>query len=286
MADTGALIQQIIKQKDAAILTNQEAMARILEALHKQVLDEIGKASITGWDQYRLKQMLDAIERSINEYESAAGAEITRQAGKMWDLGQESVYKPLNANGIYTGFNLSQATLDALAEFSYHKISGVANAAWDRIKTELTLGIIGTKTPQQVAEIIGKDLKSPGVFSSIEARADIIVKTESGRVFSEAAERRRQQAAETVDGLVKIWDHAGHPVHPRLSHLVVHGQQVPVEEPFRLRDKNNYQLRYPHDPDADISETINCGCDAVTWKESWGAAPKTFRPGGRPGTDV
>lgn len=277
MADVSAIITRIIRQKDAGIVSGQEAMRKILAALQQQTMDELGRASLTGWDQYRLKQLLDAIERRIADYETAAGQEIARQVREMWDLGQQSVYQPLNENGIYTGFGLSRSTLEAMEDFSYHKISGVANAAWDKIKTELTLGLLGGKTPQQVAEAIGTNLKDPGVFSSIDARAEVITKTEMGRVFSEAAEQRRQQAAQYVDGLMKIWDHAGHPRQARLSHLAVHGQMVPVDEPFKLRDKNGYQLMYPHDPNADISEVINCGCDAVTWKDTWGEKPEKFR---------
>ncbi len=272
-----AIIQEIIRQKDAKILSGQEAMQRILAEVQKQVLGELGNASISGWNEYRLKQLLDAVERKLADYGGAAGGELKDQIKKMWDLGQQSVYKPLNEAGIYTGFDLSSSTLEVLSDFGYHKIQKVKDAAFDKIKTELTMGILGGKTPQQVADAIGTNLTSPGVFSSIAARAETITKTEMGRVFSEAAERRRQQAAASVDGLMKIWDHAGHPMHARTSHLAVHGQKVPVDEPFKLVDVDGYQLMYPHDPNADISEVINCGCDAVTWMDSWGDPPKKFR---------
>jgi hypothetical protein len=221
--------------------------------------------------------MLDAIERSMDEYTRRIQAELGIDLKRSWDLGQESVYKPLNEAGIYTGYNISQSTLDTLSEFTFHKIANVTNDAFSKIKAELTLGVLGGNTPQDVAKAIGTNLKDPSIFTSIEARAEVITKTEMGRTFSMAAEKRRQQAAESVDGLMKIWDHAGHPITPRLSHLAVHGQTVPAKEPFKLRDKNGYRLMYPHDPNADISEVVNCGCDAVTWVDSWGEKPAKFR---------
>lgn len=270
-------LQQIIRQKDRWLITGPEKVIKLLRELRKQVLDEIGRAAISGWQQHQLKETLAAIERAADDYTRRIQAELGIDLRKFWDLGQESVYKPLNAGGVYTGFNISRETLNVLSDFTYHKIAGVTGAAFDKIKAELTLGVLGGKTPQQVAEAVGAQLNGPSIFASIEARAETIAKTELGRVYSMAAEQRRQQAADYVDGLVKIWDHAGHPRNPRWSHLAVHGQEVPVGEPFKLRDENGYRLMYPHDPNAHISEVINCGCDAVTWKQSWGERPEGLR---------
>lgn len=270
MAEINAVIARILRQKDAGIIDGAEAMRKVLAQLQRQVLDELGRASITGWEQYRLRQLLDAVERQLGQYEAAAQAEIENRLSAMWDLGQKSVYQPLNTAGIYTGFNLSTSVLDVLKDFAFHKISGVAAGGWDKIKSELSLGILGTRTPQQVADAIGRNLTDPSVFASIDARAEVITKTEMGRVFSIAAQKRMEEAAKYVRGLKKVWIHAGHPRKPRITHLGIEGQTRDIDEPFNV---GGVKMMYPRDPAAPLDEVINCGCDHAAWKEEWGEKP-------------
>lgn len=266
-------ITSILKQKISSIDAGAEAMRRLLIELQAQVQAELGRAALGSWDAYSLKQRLDAIERRVADYDLAAQKKLGGEINSMWDLGQRSVYEPLNTAGIYTGFNISSSVLQVLEEFAMHKVSGVSNAAWTRIKGELTLGMLGGKTPQQVSSAIGANLTDKSIFTSISARAEFITKTEMGRTFSEAAERRMQNASKYVDGLEKVWHH-GHPRQPRLSHLAIDGQSVPVEQPFKIVDKNGYRLQYPHDPAADFSETAGCQCSHTVWHASWGTRSK------------
>lgn len=273
MIEVTSAIQRILKQKNAAIIDGSEAMRRLLIELQRQVIEELGRAAIGSWDAYSLKQTLNAIERRIVDYDSAASADIKKRVTDMWDLGQESVYKPLNIGGIWTGFNLSTTVLKVLEDFAFHKVTGVSRFAWDKIKGELTMGILGGKTPQQVSKAIGVNLNGPSVFKTIDARAEFITKTEMGRTFSEAANMRMKNAADHVPDLEKVWHH-GHPKQPRMSHLAIDGQAVPVGQAFRLVDKNGYQLQYPHDPAADFSEVAGCQCSHTVWLARWGARSK------------
>jgi hypothetical protein len=138
----------------------------------------------------------------------------------------------------------------------FHKIEGLSDSAWDKIRGELTLGIMGGKTPQEVAKAIGMNLEDPSIFTSIAARAEVITKMEIGRTFSTAAEKRMEDADKYVDGLEKQWRHVGHPMKPRLTHLAADGQHVLVNEPF---DIGGVEMMYPRDPAAPLDETINCG---------------------------
>jgi hypothetical protein len=268
-------INKILKQKQAQLVSGDEAMRKLLLELERQVLAELGQAALSSWDSYRLKQLLDSIERRIADYDLAAKKEVGTHINTMWGLGQESVYKPLEVAGIFSGFNLSTSVLKTLETFAFHKLSNVSASLMDKIRGELMLGSLGTKTPQQVADAIGASgiTKVAGnkIFPSIAARSEFVVKTELGRVYSEAANRRMTTAAQYVDGLEKMWHH-GHPKVPRPVHLEADGVSVPVNKPFPIRDKNGYQLMYPHDPAADFSEVAGCQCDSVPWMASWRTA--------------
>ncbi len=256
MVTVNTTISRILKDKDRMIKSGTQAMLDILRALQKEVLNQLGQAAITEWDAYHLKQMLSAIESQIASFSSRAQAEAKGLLEKSWDQGRYLVDLPLAEAGIYTGFYLSTSVLDTLKDFTFHKIEGLSDAAWEKIRSELTLGVMGGKTPQEVAAAIGKNLKDPSIFTSIGARAEVITKTEMGRVFSTAAELRMEEAAEQVDGLEKMWRHVGHPKVPRATHLAADGDHVPVDEPFNI---GGVMMMYPRDPAAPIEEVINCG---------------------------
>jgi hypothetical protein len=256
MATVNSEIRRILKEKDRAIKSGRRAMIDVLKVLQKETLDRLGQAAITEWDVHHLKQMLDSIEGQISTFEAKAKAEAGGLLDESWGIGRNLVDAPLMEAGIYTGFRLSTSVLETLKDFTFHKIEGLSDAAWDKIRGELTLGIMGDKTPQEVAKAIGRNLKDPSIFTSIAQRAEVITQTEMGRVFSTAAQLRMEEAADHVDGLEKMWRHVGHPKVPRPSHLAADGQHVPVDEPF---DIGGVRMMYPRDPAAPIEETINCG---------------------------
>lgn len=260
-------IKKVLKEKDAGILTGTEAVNGILKELQKQVQDGLGQAALGSWDAYSMKNLLNAIERQVANFDSAAKKEVGSQLDNAWTLGEKIVEDPLKTMpGIYAGFNISTSSLTALKDFSFHKIEGLSSDAWYKIKGELSLGILGGKTPAEVAAAIGKNLTDPSIFSSIAARAETITKTEMGRVFSTATQLRLEEAAQYVDGLEKQWIHAGHPKAARPYHVAASGQHVPVDQPFLI---GNIPMMFPRDPKAPISEVIHCGCDHVPWHESW-----------------
>jgi hypothetical protein len=98
------------------------------------------------------------------------------------------------------------------------------------------------------------------------SRALTIVRTELGRAYSVASHQRKTQAAEYLPGLKKQWRRSGK-VHSRVAHDTIDGQIRDVDQPFTLG--NGKQLMFPRDPQADVAETINCGCDELPYMESW-----------------
>jgi len=247
-------------------------MRDILKNLQKQVRAELGKAALGLWDAYALRQILDSLESQVANYEGLAKTEAEGFLDKSWSLGVSLVDAPLLAaamGGIYSGFHLSTSSLEALQGYSNNYLESVFGDAWHRVKGEMTLGVLGNKTPQEVATAIGRNLDGPGIFKSIALRAETITKTEMGRVFSQAAQLRMEQAAEYVPGLEKKWRHVGHPMRPRISHQAADGQHVPVTKPFKIGGR---LMMFPRDPGAPIEETIHCGCDHVPWHANWDKA--------------
>lgn len=268
MPSVNAEIKRIIRDKDSGILGGTEAMQAILKELQTQVQRELGQAALGSWDVHSLKKMLNSVERNIADAETKAKAEITGLTDDAWQMGMNLVDAPLEAAGIYTGFNISKSSMERLMmkDFAEHIIKGLYGDGWLKIKSELTLGVLGGKTPQEVSKVIGQNLDEPSIFTSLDARAEAITKTEMGRVFSAATQARMEEAAGHVEGLEKQWLHAGHPRAARPLHLALNGLHVPVDEPFLV---GNVAMMYPRDPAAPLSEVINCGCDHVPYHERW-----------------
>lgn len=259
-------IKRILKEKDQGIKTGAEAMRGVMENLHKQIMDELGRAALGSWDAYYLKKLLGSIEERMADYEGQAKKELSDQLDTMWDKGGELVKSSLNAGEIYVGFGISKSSLDVLKGYSNDYLEKLFGDAWYQIKGEINLGVLGAKTPQDVAKAIGTTIDK-GKFANIALRVETITQTEMGRIFSEATQARMEEAAGYVEGLEKQWIHAGHPKQPRLSHINAHGQHVPVGEPFMV---GGIPMIHPRDPNAPVSETINCGCDHAPYHPNWG----------------
>ena len=59
---------------------------------------------------------------------------------------------------------LPQSVLETLKDFALHKIGSLGDAAWDKIRGELTLGMLGLKTPHEVMQSIIGAVDKPSIF--------------------------------------------------------------------------------------------------------------------------
>lgn len=95
----------------------------------------------------------------------------------------------------------------------------------------------------------------------VQFRAQTITKTESLRAASEADEELWQQAIDDgvipADALVNAW-RTSLRANRRDSHIAMEGQKRPFGQPF-LSGAGN-ALRFPGDPLAPASDTVNCNC--------------------------
>ena len=268
MASVTAEIIRLLKQKEQRILDGQSAITGLLDEVRRQILEELQAVTGESYAAYHLRQNLSSIEKHLQGFESAAIRELGEQIDGAWNAGEDLVLGAGRSGGLFTSFgHVSTAVLETLQEYSAHKIRGLSSDAFAKIRGELTLGILGQKTPHQVTTAIAGSLDSPGVFKSIEERARTITQVEMGRAYSQATQNSMATAQQSVPGLKKQWWHAGHPKQPRRSHLALHGQVQPVDKPFVI---GSLVMRFPRDPKAPASEVIRCGCEHVPWHESWG----------------
>lgn len=257
----GELVRKAGKLEDAEV----RKAIKLLADARKEVAAQVAS---TEWQSYHLQQLKAAIERAMQEFGNQYGVDLRNAQRDFWEQGIGMVDLPLNAVGVTVYLPAIDTTaLSIMQGFSTDLVQGLAKDAAQQINREITLGLIGQKTPHEVMQAVGRNLKDPSVFKSIAARAETITRTEAGRALEMASQARMTVAAEVVPGLQKQWMHGKVIRMPRMAHLAAAGQIRDVDKPF---DVGGEKLMYPRDPAGSARNTINCGCYTVPYHPDWG----------------
>lgn len=272
MASVTGEIKRLLAQHQQRTADGVAVMQGILADLQKQVLAELAGVEGESYQAHHLRQNLAMIESAMLRFEAVAFGRLERLIDGAWDGGLDLVPGLLDTAGVsVVTSHLTGPVLQTAKDFAYYRIKNLSADTFNKIRGELSLGLLGQKTPWQVRQAIEGSLESPGVFKSIAERAKVIAELEMGRAYSQATQLSLEQAVQSVPGLKKQWWHAGHPKMPRRNHLALHGQIVDVDQKFLI---GSVALRYPRDPQAPPSETIRCGCMVVPWIPAWGDVAK------------
>lgn len=283
MATLTSTILGILAQKDAAIITGVEAVSQLLTELQKQIVAELVTMPAESYASLHLRQTLRSIEGHIAIWQRDAAREVTTALDKAWQSGAAFVPQVMQQAGAVRVMvdplggigHISSNLLDTLKDFTVKKLGeGVGADLQRRIQGEISLGILGQRSPGQIVDALlrngleGYTITTPtsSIFISAQQRAETIVQTEMGRAHSMATSLGIEQAAEALPQMEKMWVHAGHPKQARISHVAAHGQHVPANGKFLI---GSVALKYPRDPAGGAAHSVRCGCDVVPYMPEW-----------------
>lgn len=140
-------------------------------------------------------------------------------------------------------------------------VTDVTQEARARMRHILQRGMIAKRPMIDLIDQVGRNLRAPSVFGTIAKRAEIIVRTESGRVYNVSKMNLTNRYAAMYNIRPgKVWI-ATHDTRTREAHEKAHGQVVPYDEPFIVDDE---ELMYPLDPMGSPRNTILCRCCFAT----------------------
>lgn len=272
-------IKAILAARDSGIATAQGAVLDLLAELRRQILTELVDAPGDSFTAYRLRQSLSGIEKHLADFEGNVKSTLGAGLDASWNSGAGMLAEAAATAGVSAGFyHIPTALLDSLKEFTFGKVSGVSGDLYNKLRGELTLGVLGQKSPAEVAASLAgqlqgvkmpKDRWGHPYFKSAAERAEVITGTEMGRAFSLATQKSMEAAQETLPELKKIWLHAGHPKVGRIIHVHLHGQKRAMDKPF-YQAPGGYGVQFPRDPNAPISEVIRCGCTHIPYLPEFG----------------
>ena len=258
-------VDELIKRAQNLENAEVKKVITLLADARKEVAATVAS---TEWQAYRLPEFKNAIDRALQQFGDKYGVDLREAQRSFWEDGINIVDAPLREVGVYAAFPAIDTTvLGIMQGYGADLIKGLAKDAALRINNEITMGLMGQKTPFEVMEAVGKNLKDKSIFTSIAARAETITRTEAGRVLEAASQARLMEAGKLVPGLQKQWFHGQNVRMPRPSHLAAIGQIRDVDQPF---DVGGEKLMYPRDPAGSAKNTINCSCYTVPYHPDWG----------------
>jgi hypothetical protein len=258
-----AAVKAGVKKRTAIQINTRDEIVRLLKLAQDNIALTLASQP-TDYQRWSLPDLQFEINRMLQEFGEAGATVIGTAAGEAWQAGQDLTDKPLHAAGaselVAKLPRLDTGTLNAMRAFMTDRIKDIGVQGANKINSELGLVVIGAQSPGDAITRVKHILGDPS-----RARAQTIVRTELGRVFSTSSHARMQQAIDNGANIQKKWIKSGK-THPRIGHNLAHGQTVPVNEPFNVPSSTGgaaTKMMYPHDPAAPAKETINCGCTAV-----------------------
>lgn len=267
---------QIRERIDGAKSIDADAARRAVKALteaHSDIIRQIAAlpSDTTGkvsYSRYQLQQLDRAVTRATEEFSRTMTSETKSAMGDQFDAGSAQVDAMLkDAIGVRPALTLLPRHNLAIAQdYTADLVTNLSTSARSQLNAVLRRSALGGQSVDSIMRQIGKAI-GDGEFGKISRRAQTIYRTEVGRMAHAAAQARLEEAAGRVPGLEKQWIHAGWgETHPRVYHLAIHGQHVPVDEPFAGSGPNSDDdLMYPGDPSGAAEDTVNCLCDVTAW---------------------
>ncbi len=216
------------------------------------------------YQQWVLPKIQQQIRNTLDQVAETSATKLSQSANTSWQMGLDLVDQPIAAGGIRIAGMLphvDMGQLKAMRTFMVDRIKDVPLAMAEKISSQLGLVMIGSQGVGDAVSNIANLFEKQG-----RTRALTIVRTELGRAYGVATQKRLTQAREHLPGLKKQWRRSGK-VHSRVGHDTIDGQTQDVDKPFILG--NGVKLMHPRDPAASVGETINCGCESLPWMDSW-----------------
>lgn len=244
----------------------------LLDSARREIIAEIADSD---WDRFMLPRLTLMVDRQLEQWRELALQDLTGAQAQHWTLGSQATLATVEAMGVDVRLpELPTSLLQALQQKTAQVVGGLTRSAKDRLDRTIATSLLSGQPRQEAIAALGKVLetgggKPQGVFGTIRARSEFIYRHETGQVYAQAADLRREQVVKYVPDLAKVWRHSGNPHEPRVGHVAMHGQERAQDEPF-LNPKTREKLHYPRDPGADIRETAGCTCEAVLWRPRYG----------------
>lgn len=252
-------------------------MAFLLSAAETSVIQMLA-AHRMGFTRPILERILSeihSVSQRLGQQLKSAGEKYTaRHADAGADMASEIAKRAGVKNAaIELGPAMPRAEMNHWASYKGELLTkGITEPVRAEITSALRLGFMTGKTPFDIMQTIARKPYSPLSFSSKIGRAEVIVRTEGGRVASKANFERSQDYADFNAKLARdfgrepeVWLKkwlSAHDPRVRPTHVLADSTPpIPLSQDFVVGGE---VCSYPHDARLSAKEAVNCRCVAIT----------------------
>jgi hypothetical protein len=235
---------------------NDREVKRVLAILENARRDIAAAVATTEWKAHFIPQLKEAINRAIDGFSQQYATGQADALSNTWNAGIDMIDSPLQHAGIaLSAPEISRTALEIMQGYSVDLIDGLSADALKKINSEITLGIMGEKPLFEVMKAIGRNMKDKSVITGIARRAEVIARTEMGRVNSFSRQARMEGLKGHTDPPLDMWKKwiSSGKAHARADHSAFNGLAVPIDEDFPGG------IPYPHAPGLSAADVVNCG---------------------------
>lgn len=244
----------------------QTELRMMLNQARREILLQISEAR--GWQPFYLSELSTEFANTTSLFATRYKNMLNDALKTSEELGAKMIIEPLASahpehfrHSWVRVVGLPMDVLESAATMSAELIDGVTGEALANINREVRLISMGLRSQTDAIRNIGRNLTDKSVFGTLATRAETILRTETGRVRSQAAlvAQERIKDVQLPAGQVMrkkwLWSGIGRP-----QHALIDGVMVKVGERFKFTDGYGNKGAAPRMfgvPESDI----NCGCD-------------------------
>jgi hypothetical protein len=253
-----AAVNRILDDIEQQELGSIERTMKLLDQVRREVVARIAENGSSAFTTSVYKQVEKGIDQAIASFKEQLQMELNSDVDKMAELGAELIDEPMKAIiGNAPVVAVSKEVAQVAASYLPGMIEGLASELRSKVAGVLQRTVLGAISIQEAIDQVGRNLTDTGIFKTVAARAETIVRTEVLRIQSIASYARMKAAEKQITEfgwtMTREWTTA-RDGRVRLAHQIAQGQQRSVAEDFLVGGE---KLRYPRDPKGSAANTIN-----------------------------
>lgn len=270
-SDAGGEVRATARAQEEATINR---LLLQLDATRRQLLATIGTGTLMDYELAHTRALIESIDRIFEENTRQLAQLLHPDYTQAADLGLAHALEPIAAAGFIARAlpGLTSSLVSAAFSNTVDLLSVPMQAYRNSIVTAIrrvSLGGVQADSRMGAIKALGAAIQRDG-FDNAAYKAERIVRTEVGRVFSSATYGGLADVADDVPALRKGWG-ATNDGRTRATHRQADADYsddpIPVDELFQVGEA---QLRFPLDPLAEPAgavaarETINCRCHLIS----------------------
>lgn len=240
----------------------------LLDELRQEIIAALVRQGEPPLSILRLHALRNEVDRALVYFQNRLTGQMRTDLSNIFRLGNQLIDAPLDVAGFAANFGVHTTLIETASTFSADLITNLTASIRGQVSMIIRRTAVGAVSIQEAIKAVGGSLDSPGVFRSMAARAENIVRTETLRLQAQATQARMEahdkQLRSSGYQLFKSWLNAGD-LRVRATHIVAgieyaKDNAIAVDEEFTVGGE---QCLYPRDESLSAEEACNCRCVAI-----------------------